>query len=153
MFPQSISSPPYFQIPSLPTSSYSSFPSSSVRPITILCLLVSASSNIVPPFVAPRPLTTFYSSDFFSLPTVFLGSLLPRVTWMLPTFVSLNIRIASEWVNPATDRPFTENISSPGKQFLMRMSVGGKYGQQNPLTDGQTLNDPSFETESIPHPI
>ena len=29
----------------------------------------------------------------------------------------------------------------------------GKYGQQNPLTDGQTLNDPSFETESIPHPI
>ena len=84
---------------------------------------------------------------------VFLASLLPRVTWIPPTFVSLNIRIASEWVNPATDRPFTENISSPGKQFLMRMSVGGKYGQQNPLTDGQTLNDPSFETESIPHPI
>ena len=119
MFPQSISSPPYFQIPSLPTSSYSSFPSSSVRPITILCLLVSASSNIVPPFVAPRPLTTFYSSDFFSLPTVFLGSLLPRVTWMLPTFVSLNMLMACAWVSPATDCPFTVKISSPAKKIEM----------------------------------
>ena len=49
---------------------------------------------------------------------LFLASLLPRVTWIPPTFVSLNIRIASEWVNPATDRPFTENISSPGKHCL-----------------------------------
>ena len=125
MFPQSISSPPYFQIPSLPTSSYSSFPSSSVRPITILCLLVSASSNIVPPFVAPRPLTTFYSSDFFSLPTVFLGSLLPRVTRMLPTFVSLNMLMACAWVSPATDCPFTVKISSPKKN--------GKYFPKSPI--------------------
>ena len=49
-----------------------------------------------------------------SIVTVFLVvSLLPIVTWMAPTLVSLNIPIASEWVKPATDRPLTEKISSP----------------------------------------
>ena len=45
--------------------------------------------------------------------TVFLGSLRPMVTWTAPSLTSLKMPMASWWVRPATDRPFTENISSP----------------------------------------
>ncbi len=45
--------------------------------------------------------------------TVCCGSLLPRATWTGPSLTSLKMAMASWWVRPATDRPFTENISSP----------------------------------------
>ena len=58
-------------------------------------------------------------SSFLSLSEAFLGSLLPRVTWMLPTLVSLNMPIAWAWVSPLTDFPFTVKISSPARENYM----------------------------------
>jgi len=49
--------------------------------------------------------------------TVCCGSLLPRATWTGPSLTSLKMAMASWWVRPATERPFTEKISSP-KQGL-----------------------------------
>ena len=51
------------------------------------------SPHIVNPFVAPLSIYV-PPSTFFSLSETFLGSLLPRVTWMLPTLVSLNMPMA-----------------------------------------------------------
>ena len=48
-----------------------------------------------------------------SLASILMTSLLPRVTWILPTLISLNFAMASEWLRPATDWLFTEKISSP----------------------------------------
>ena len=48
-----------------------------------------------------------------------LASLLPMATWTAPCLTSLNMLMASWWVRPATDRPFTENISSPENKLCL----------------------------------
>ena len=70
-------------------------------------------------FYQTSPQNTSYHSILgrprMSLTSILLASLLPRVTWILPTLISLNLAMASEWLRPATDWLFTEKISSPAK--------------------------------------
>ena len=54
---------------------------------------------------------------------------------------------------PGNRPPVHREYLVPWETILDADERGGENMASKTLTDGQTLNDPSFETESIPHPI